>query len=146
MMKEKDLNLIKEFRKNSRQSLTRISRKTKIPISTIYDKLKFYEKKLIIKHTALIDFKQLGFDIRVRLLLAAKQKDALKNYLLYHERINSVFRINNGFDYEIEALFRNMAEFKNFLEDIEQFGIIEIKEYFILDDLLREGFMTAEAY
>ena len=145
-MKEKDLNLIKEFRKNSRQSLTRISKKTKIPISTIYDKLKAYEKDLIIKHTALIDFKQLGFDIRVRLLLAAKQRDTLKNYLLFHDRVNSVMRINNGFDYEIEALFRNMSEFRKFLEDIEQFGILELKEYFILDDVLREGFMAAEAY
>lgn len=143
-MKDKDLALLKHFRTNSRQSLTRISKKTKIPISTIYDKLRAYEGNLILKHTSLVDFRQLGFEIRVRLLLAAKKREALKNYLLYHHRINSVFRINNGFDFEVEALFANMEEFKEFLEGIDQFEIQNIKEYFVLDDILREGFMTAE--
>lgn len=143
-MKEKDIDLIKEFRTNGRQSLTRLSKKTKIPISTIYDKLKSYENNIIIKHTALVDFRRLGYEIRVRLFLNAKNREELKTYLLFHHRVNSIFRVNNGYDFEIEALFKNMKEFKDFIESLDQFGLIDLKEHFVLDDVKREGFMTAE--
>jgi DNA-binding Lrp family transcriptional regulator len=142
MMSEKDLLLLKHFRTDGRQSLTRISKKTRIPISTIYDKLKAYEKSIILKHTTLLDFRQLGFEIRLRLFIAAEQKEALRSFLLIHDRVNTVCRINNGYDFEIEALFRNMGEFQEFMDDLEQFQIIEKREHFILDELRREGFMT----
>ena len=42
-----------------------MSKRLKIPISTIYDKLKKYDGNIIKKHTAILDFEKLGFGIKV---------------------------------------------------------------------------------
>ena len=57
--KKKDLLLMTHFRRNSRENLTQISRLTNIPVSTIFDKLREYEKGLIQRHTTLIDFRRI---------------------------------------------------------------------------------------
>jgi len=144
MMKEKDLLLMSFFRKNARMPLTQISRKTKIPVSTIFDKLKEYEHKLIKKHTTLIDFRKLGFDIKVGMLLKVEnaQRYRLQDYLQKDERVNSVFKINNGYDFLIEAIFRDIKETNEFMEGLEQFEIIEKQDFFVLEDIKREDFLT----
>ncbi|MFH1072686.1 MAG: Lrp/AsnC family transcriptional regulator [Nanoarchaeota archaeon] len=144
MLKEKDLLLMSFFRKNSRMPLTHISRKTNIPVSTIFDKLKEYESKLIEKHTTLINFRKLGFDIKVSILLKVEnaEKYTLQDYLQKDERVNSIFKINNGYDFLIEAIFRDIKEMNEFLEGLEQFSIIEKREFFVLEDIKREDFLT----
>jgi len=52
---KKDLIVISYLRQNARETLTRLSRKTHIPVSTIYDKLKLHEHNLITKYTSLLD-------------------------------------------------------------------------------------------
>ena len=82
-MKKSDLLFLAFLRQDARQTLTNISRKTKIPISTLYDKLRQHEKNLILKHTTLIDFTQLGFNCRANIMLSAAKddKEKLRNYL-----------------------------------------------------------------
>ena len=46
-MKTKDLMVLAALRQNARLSLTKMSKTTHVPISTIYDKLKQYERKII---------------------------------------------------------------------------------------------------
>jgi DNA-binding Lrp family transcriptional regulator len=140
----KDIMLITHLRHNARENLTRISRLTSIPVSTIFDKLKDYEKTLIKKHTTIVDFKKLGFDIRmnVMLKLAKDTKDAFKDFVIKNENVNSVFRINNGFDFMIEAIFKDMASMEHFMENLEKFNILNKQELFILEDLKREEFLS----
>ena len=65
LISKKELKIISEFRKNARENLTCASRKLGIPVSTIYDRLKKYSGNLITRHTAILDFKKLGFGIKV---------------------------------------------------------------------------------
>ena len=60
-LEKKDLELLKELQKDSSQSLKKLSRKLKIPITTIYDKKKKFEKEGIIKnYRAILDPDMLG--------------------------------------------------------------------------------------
>jgi DNA-binding Lrp family transcriptional regulator len=79
-LKEKEKEVLRHFRKNAREALTLISRKTNVPVSTIFDKLKRYEEQFIKKHTTLIDFQKLGYMTRANILLKANMKgrEALK--------------------------------------------------------------------
>lgn len=140
---KKDILLMTYLRNNARENLTRISRMTSIPVSTIFDKLREYEKDLIRKHTTLIDFRKIGFDIKVHMMLRASREDRekLREFLMNHENINSVFKVNNGFDFMIEALFRDMNDMQRFNELLERFNIEAKQEMFILDDMKREGFL-----
>ena len=148
MLSRNDLYLLSFFRANARKPLTRISRETSMPVSTIFDKLKRYEGSLIKKHTCLIDFKKLGFEIRVGMLLKAfkEKRQQLQEFLMNHHRVNTLLRVTSGYDYFVEALFRNMEELQEFGDRIEEMGIEDRKDLFIIDEVKREDFMSHPEY
>lgn len=147
MLKNKDLMMLSHFRNNSRISLTKLSKLTKIPVSTLFDKMKQFESiSLIKKNTVLLDFKKIGFDIKNIMLLSCKNnKEELQKFLLKHPKVNNVFKINNGFDFVIEAVFKNLNDMNEFLKQLERYEIIDKKEFFILEDLKREAFMSSNS-
>ncbi len=145
MISKKDMLIISSLRKNARMNLTSMSRKTGIPVSTIFDKIKCFQNDIVTKHTTLINFDLLGYNTRTKIILKVNKEDkeALKQYLTKNQNINSLYRINNGFDFMIEGVFRNIKEMEEFLEKIEERFNIEQKEYFyVIDELKRESFMT----
>jgi DNA-binding Lrp family transcriptional regulator len=141
---KKDIVLMTFLRNNARENLTKISRLTAIPVSTIFDKLKDYERELIRKHTTLIDFRKIGFDIKVNMMfkVARDTRDEFRDFLMKNENINSVFKVNNGFDFLVEAIFRDMNDMQRFNELLERFNIEAKQEMFILEDIKREGFLS----
>ncbi len=144
-MKEKDYSVIGYFRANARMSLTKLSKATKIPVSTLFDKLRDFEnRKIIQRHTAIIDFKKLGYDIKLQILLAVDKdkKETLQKFLSRHPRVNTILRINNGYDYMIEAIFKNMEELDEFTKNLEEHEPKDKKELYIMEDIKREEFLT----
>jgi DNA-binding Lrp family transcriptional regulator len=144
-MKETDLMLLAHLRNNARETLTKISRNTSIPVSTIFDKLRQQEESIIMKHTSLVDFQQIGFGTRVKITLKVWKTDRekLRDFLVKHQNINSVYKINNGFDYLAEAIFRNIKDLEEFLEYLDEKFRIKTKQvYYIIEDLKREGFLA----
>src|SRR3989339_2032098 len=106
-MKKQDMMILAALRQNARLSLTKMSRATKVPVSTIYDKLKQYENGLIKKHTAIIDFAKLGYNTRANILIKVERekREEVQEYLKKEKSVNSIYKINNGFDYLVELVF-----------------------------------------
>ncbi len=149
MSKQKELVILANLRENGRESLTRLSRKTAIPISTIFEKLKGYEQGLIKKHTCLINFAQLGFKTRATILLRIAQddRDKVKDFLLKHKAINSFYRVNNGFDFMVQAVFHEMKEAEGFVESLEASFKVESKQVlYMIDELREEDFLSHPDY
>lgn len=144
MMKKNELLILSHLRQNARNSLTKISRRTGLPVSTIFDKLRSYEKSFIRRHTTIIDFQKLGYEIRVAVAVESSRenRDSLIRYLTHHVSVNSVYRINNCCDILIEGIFRNLDELKIFYESLERFHIKTKHEFFILEDIKREAFLS----
>ena len=144
--KTKELLLLAHLRNNARESITKMSKKTKIPISTIFDRLKEYKGNIITKHTCLLNFKTLGYDVRAQLLFKVnkEQREGFLAYLKLHPQTNNIYRINNGYDYLVEGIFQTMASYNEFIETTEEKGATERKEHFIMDDIKREAFLNQE--
>lgn len=145
MIQKKDLQIISNLRANSRQTLTNMSKSTKIPISTIYDRLKANEGKLIKRHTCLLDFNRLGFTTRANVLLRVDRsnREDLKEYLEKHRNVNSLYKINNNYDFLFEAVFKQIKELEEFLEQIEdKFKIKSKQVFYIIEDVKRESFLA----
>lgn len=145
-MKRRDLLIMSYLRNNARESLTTISRLTGIPVSTIFDRLKTDADNLIQRHTCLIDFARLGFSTRANFALKVDKKLRidLREYLMKHHHVNSVYKINNGYDYMVEGVFRNIKEVEEFSEELEErFKIKHKQVYYIIEDLARERFLTS---
>jgi Lrp/AsnC family transcriptional regulator, leucine-responsive regulatory protein len=144
-MNKKDMQIISYLRNDARIPLTKLSKQTSIPVSTIFDRLKIQENHLIVKHTSLIDFAKLGYYTRANITLKVdrEDKEKLREFLMKHPSINSVYRINNGFDFMIEGIFRQIVDMEEFLENLEhKYKIAKKNAYFIIEDLKRETFMS----
>ena len=141
---QKELVIMSLLRQNARESLTKMSRKSNIPISTIYDKIKTHENSVIKKHTCIIDFSKIGFNTRaaVSIKVNKSKREGLKDFLLRHANVNSVYKINNGYDYWVETIFRNIRELEDFAELLEQKFNIKKEIHYIIDDIKREAFMA----
>ena len=145
MIKKNELLLLSHLRRNARETLTKISRKTRLPISTIYDRLKLQEAELIVKHTSLLDFAKLGFNTRVSIAIKVPRelRLSLEDYLQKHTSVNSLYKINNGYDFMAEGIFRRLKEFQEFIEVLEdKFPGMEKQMYYIVDDMKREEFLS----
>ena len=145
IMKIKDLLLIANLRANGRETLTNISKKVGMPISTIFDKMKSHQGEIIKKHTTLIDFASIGFGTKAIMTLKAKKDERikLKEFLEKNQNINTISKINNGYDYLIEVIFKNLKEMEEFTENLEEkFKIKSRQTYYVIEDIRRETFMS----
>ncbi|PIN70445.1 hypothetical protein COV94_01645 [Candidatus Woesearchaeota archaeon CG11_big_fil_rev_8_21_14_0_20_57_5] len=141
----KDLLIISNLRTNARESLTNLSKKVDMPISTIFDRLRMHEGTLIKRHTSLIDFNQLGYFARAHIVLKVRKddRDIAREHLNKSLCVNSVYKINNNYDFLVEGIFRNVKELEDFVEDLEErFTTQDIQVYYIIEDIKQEGFMA----
>lgn len=148
MIRKADLLFLTFLRQNARETLTTISRKTNIPISTLYDKLKQQEKNVILKHTTLVDFSKLGYNCKAEIMLSLpkEDRDKIRSFLKSYPLINSLFKINNGYDFLAEGVFQDVKELEDFVEMLEsKFSINDKKVFYVIEDIKREEFLSHPA-
>lgn len=146
MVSKKELLMVSHLRNNSRESLTRLSKKTKVPISTLHDKLKTRCGEVIKKNIALIDFSKVGFHTRAYITMRVnkKQRNEIREYLRKQQELNTLLRINNGYDFLIEGVFRNLHAMEMFIERLEEkFDIREKRVYHVINNIKQEAFMAS---
>ncbi|NQU78756.1 Lrp/AsnC family transcriptional regulator [Candidatus Woesearchaeota archaeon] len=144
-MNKKQIDLLMQLRLDGRQTLTQISKKIHMPVSTIFDRVKTNKNDIVQKYTCLLDFSKIGFNCRAQMVFRIKKdhRAEMQEFLLKHPNVNSAYKINNGYDFLVETIFRGMKEVDEFLEKIdERFKVQEKNVYYIIDDLAREAFMT----
>lgn len=142
---QETLLLVSSIRKDARVSLSKLSRQAGMPISTIYERLKRFEGSIIKKYTATIDFAGIGYNAHACVLVKIEPGERLKfqEYMLNCSHLNSFFKINNGFDFYMEFVFRNLREFEEYIDTIEcRFRILEKHTFYIVNDLKREQFLS----
>ena len=104
---------------------------------------------MIKKHTSLLDFNKLGFGTRATIILKSKKenRENLKQFLLENKYVNSFYKINNGYDFMIETVFRELKEVENFVEELENnYGVEEKLVYYIVEELKKEAFLSNADY
>ena len=136
---KKHKQILSRLRKNSRESFTQISRFTDIPVSTVFDYHKKLDQDIVQKNTSLLDFKKLGYGIRIMLYINAQDQESLEEHLKKHLHVNNLFRMKN-LDLGCEVLFKNLKDYYDFLETFEEFGIKKLHEHDIIEELKLEGF------
>lgn len=75
MLDKKDLEIIRVLKENAKLSTQQISKKTKIPITTVHHRIKKLEQNGIIKsYTVVLDNKQLGKTLAAYILITVDYK------------------------------------------------------------------------
>lgn len=108
-----------------------------------------FQGGIITKHTSLLDFAKLGYSARATILLglSKESRSDAKRFLTLHPNVNSLYKINNGYDYLVEGVFHNLREIDEFLDSVEEKFTIQQKQvYYIIDELAREKFLEEEIF
>ena len=145
--KSTDKQILRELRRNARTTLTKIAAKTNVPLSTVFDRVHLLEESIIVKYVALIDFIRLGYYTRAHIAIGVdvKERLILKKYLLATKHVNNLYRVNNGYDFLVEAIFVDIKEYEDFLNELKAaFSVTKLETHLLLKDLLREEFFTKE--
>jgi DNA-binding Lrp family transcriptional regulator len=126
-----------------------MSRETRIPVSTIFDKIRTYkETGLIRKNTAIVSFERFGYNTKALIFFSAQREDKSKlaQILQNNPNVNSLLKINSGWDLMAEVIFPNYKEIEDFLETIEeQVTLKDKKVFYIIDELKKEEFLSNPA-
>lgn len=137
------------LRQNSREKLTSVSKKTRIPVSTLYDQLKELEKKVITKHVSLVDFFELGYRAQAQILLKVGKGDRekVRKHLFCHANINTVYKTNHDFHFMVEGVFLNLRELDWFVEKLENdFDIENHRVHYLVEEVKKEGFLSENSF
>lgn len=140
-LREKERLLLNKLRENSRKSLAKISKETKIPVSTLFDMLKKMENEYVVRHVSLVDFSKLGYSFKVNFVLGTKDKMKLREHLMKHPLVNQLSTLINGNDFFVECLFKDLKQMTDFKEELSSFSITSLEECFVVEELKKEGFI-----
>jgi DNA-binding Lrp family transcriptional regulator len=142
---KQDRIIIPHLRKDSRISLTALSRHTGVPVSTAFEHLKRLRSDGVLCPISLLDFAHLGFHTRILVALKVDMplREKLEEYLSRSPHTNSLYRIDNGYSLMLDGIFRDMRESEDFMEELEsEFMISRRAVFHVLGDLRREAFLS----
>jgi Lrp/AsnC family transcriptional regulator, regulator for asnA, asnC and gidA len=139
-----DARVLAVLRQDARITLTRLSRMTHIPVSTLFNRLKEYEGSYIDKFTCVLDFGRLGYGLRAYILIRfnAKDREGMSDILKASPYVNSVFKVNNGFDYLVEGVFHGLKESEAFMDRLDtDFGAVKKQVHYVVDRVAEQNFL-----
>jgi DNA-binding Lrp family transcriptional regulator len=131
--------IIAELQKDARIGFSEISRKHKIPVTTVFDNYRsLAHDGFMKKYTCIIDFARLGYSYRSFIFLKSAKKDLLIDYLNKSSSVNSLFRISE-YDLLVDCVFTGMKEFYDMMESLSNFEITGLEHHDFLETVKIEG-------
>jgi len=141
-----DLKILSAVRKNGRETLTKISADTGIPISLVFDRMKRMEQGMIRRYSCSVDWKRLGLKRRVLLLirLPERLREQAKTRLANSHHINNLWRLDDKCGLAAEAMFLDLRQEERFIEALKKEGEgIDVSTHEVVDNPKWEGFLTS---
>ena len=139
--------MLDHLRIDARLKLTSLSKLTKVPVSTLFGWLNEFNDTIIKKRTVLVNFGFFGYATKAHVFVAVTrdEKDLLQQFLYCERSVNNLYRINNGWDFIVETVHKDIRELDGFLEKMSsQFKILKQEIHYLIDDVKREGFRFVE--
>jgi DNA-binding Lrp family transcriptional regulator len=125
LVHEKDMVLLDKIQSDCRKSLKEIASEVGMPMSTVHEKIKRFEKIGLIKsYRALIDEKKLGFDVTAFIMASTRCFEGEKNFhrklgetisLLPH--VMETHSISGDWDLIIKVKFKTLHELGKFVNE-----------------------------
>jgi Lrp/AsnC family transcriptional regulator for asnA, asnC and gidA len=137
-MKQNDLEIIRLMRTGKRLNISNIARQLNLPISTVSDRIRRIEKKYVLKRTSVLDYPRLGYfaNARIAMKVNPEKKSEFLSFLRQEECVNSIYHINDGFDFLIDCVWKDAISRKNWIcglsarfpVEFHIFNIIKVEE------------------
>ena len=124
-MDDKDRKIIKCLQKHGRWSVQKIAKETRIPITTVYHRMKNMEKEGVIKgYTLQLDYKKIGLALAAYVLINVDYNKlneneisqyTLSKKILGEKEVESAAMITGGTDIMLKIRVANIDELNQFI-------------------------------
>ena len=112
----KDSAIIEILKRNSREPVREIAKKTKIRPSTVHQRIKrLIENKIIEKFTIKLDNKAVGENFIVFMLVKGGTTEYIDSKILHNSHVKEVFGVTGEYDLLIKLKFENVDDFHEFV-------------------------------
>jgi DNA-binding Lrp family transcriptional regulator len=119
-MDKKDMMILSELKKDSRQAVRDIARKTKLRPSTVHVRMrKLVKDGIIEKFTLKLDNKKSGENFIVFILVSTNK--IIPDTFFRSHHIKEVFGITGEYDLILKCKFRDIEEFNGFVLDFRNY-------------------------
>ena len=146
-MDPKDLAILSCLRVNAREKLKKIAKDVKLPISTVYDRIKKMEKEGIIKkYSCLIEPKKMNHSIKTKIFFSipGDLKTKFEAQEVNRPFLNSLFKLTGGeWNYMAEGFFQNIDHMCNYVEKLaKDYPESKHQIHYIVNELKQEDFLV----
>ncbi len=114
--------LLKALRNDSSASISKIARKLKEPITTVFEaEKKLRRKGVITRYYPALDFEKAGFPIRAQFFIGVDRKKLQETaeMLMKDRSVNNLQILEGSCNLFAEAVFARMGQFLRFSEKID---------------------------
>ncbi|OGM02110.1 hypothetical protein A3K72_03990 [Candidatus Woesearchaeota archaeon RBG_13_36_6] len=121
---EKDLKILEILKQNAKLTTSQISKKTKIPITTVYNRIKGLENGGVIKgYTVMLNHKLLGEEVLVYILVTVNynvpgkkvSQEVIANQIKKSQNVEEVNITTGEKDIIVKARFGSISQLNDFV-------------------------------
>jgi len=111
-MDDVDLAILRSLIKNSRITISQMSKEIDIPDATISNRLKKLETEVIKRYTMILDWQKLGLEITSIIIIQTESEkhESVKEELSRLEEVSEVYSVSGEYDILIKVWVQGIEE------------------------------------
>jgi len=111
-MDDLDMDILRSLIKNSRITLSQMSKEIDAPDATISNRLKKLENDVIKRYTVILDWEKIGLDITTIIIIQTESEkhESVKEELSKLEEVSEVYSVSGEYDILIKVWVRDIEE------------------------------------
>ena len=141
-MDEVDTAILRSFIKNSRISLSQMSKEIDVPDATISNRLKKLENEVIKRYTVILDWQKIGLDITTIIIIQTESElhEFVKEELSKLDEVSEVYSVSGEYDILIKVWVSNIEELNKLMNSkIRSIdGVEDLTEMIVMERVKEE--------
>lgn len=141
-MDDIDSEIIRSLVKNSRITLSQMSKEINVPDATISNRLKKLEKNVIKQYTLIVDPDELGLTVTAIIIIQTESEkhENVKNELSKLEEVSEVYSVSGEYDILIKVWAHSIEELNDIMNSkIRSVDGVEDLTEMIVMERVKEG-------
>ncbi len=141
-MDDLDTEILRSLIKNSRITLSQMSKEIDAPDATISNRLKKLEEDVIKRYTVILDWQKIGLDITTIIIIQTESEkhEYVKEELSKLEEVSEVYSVSGEYDILIKVWVSNIEELNQLMNtkirSVE--GVEDLTEMIVMERVKEE--------
>jgi Lrp/AsnC family transcriptional regulator for asnA, asnC and gidA len=141
-MDDVDTAILRSLIKNSRISLSQMSKEIDVPDATISNRLKKLENEVIKHYTVILDWQKIGLDITTIIIIQTESElhESVKEELSKLDEVSEVYSVSGEYDILIKVWVPNIEELNKLMNSkIRSIdGVEDLTEMIVMERVKEE--------